>query len=129
MNYMEKVNHTFKGDGSFPTPEAGVNWQVGFEHGYQYGMKVIKIGKGYDPFPGNSNKGWFGNGFAEGVNSAYSFILHRDYPNFNSVIYDKNTGITTITLKDGRDIRLSEKGKKISSPWWKRIFTFKTNGI
>jgi hypothetical protein len=79
---------TFKGDGSFPTPEAGVNWQLGFDHGYDYAIKNYQLGKKFNPFPGDSNKGWFGNGFAEGVNSGRSFIIHRDYPNLKSIGYE-----------------------------------------
>lgn len=114
---MENVNHTFKGDGSFPTPEAGVNWQIGFDHGREYGMKVVKIGNGYDPFPGDSNKGWFGNGFAEGVKSAYSFILFSEYPQLIGTDYDPDTKTTIIKFKNGRFVKIKWNGNRMIRTW------------
>jgi len=108
---MDKiVTHIkFKGDGSFLNPEDGVNWQLGFDHGLEYGLSVIKIGKKYNPFPGDSNKGWFGNGFAEGVKSAYIQVLNRDYPNWCSVGYEggvTNMDWCIITFKNGNWVRI-----------------------
>lgn len=117
---------TFSGDGSFPNPEDGVNWQLGFDHGREYGMKVIKIGKGYDPFPGDSNKGWFGNGFAEGVKSAYSFILFRDYPGLNSTDYDPNTKAYIIRFKYGGWVKINWDGE-IRKRKWSSLFPFLYN--
>lgn len=133
---MTEVMHfTFKGDGSFPNPEDGVNWQLGFDHGYQYGLKVIKIGKSYDPFPGESRKGWFGNGFAEGVKSAYYFVLFRGYPQLRSTDYDPATKTAIIKFRYGYYVKIKWEGErqiiKWSSPMaylyneWTKIFNRK----
>jgi|SRR5690348_14455555 len=106
----EVISHTFKGDGSFPSPEAGVNWQIGFDHGYQYALENLKIGKDFDPFPGDSRKGWFGNGFAEGVKSGRISVLNRDYPGWNRLDYETESGIgitaTIVGFKNGNYIRI-----------------------
>jgi hypothetical protein len=111
----ETIHHTFKGDGRFPSPEAGVNWQLGFDHGYEYAVKNFEWGRKFDPFPGDSNKGWFGNGFAEGVISGRSFVTQRDYPNLSSMSLNSSTGILgdpkadhwyVITFKNGNWIRV-----------------------
>lgn len=129
------IKHTFKGDGSFPNPEDGVNWQIGFDHGREYGMKVVKIGKGYDPFPGDSNKGWFGNGFAEGVKSAYSFILFSEYPQLISTDYDPKTRTTIINFRHRHFVKIKWEGEIRTTKWsspmailyneWTKIFNRK----
>lgn len=111
------IHHTFRGDGSFPNPEDGVNCQLGFDHGREYGMKVIKIGKDYDPFPGESRKGWFGNGFAEGVKSAYSFILFSEYPQLRSTDYDPSTRTTIIKFRHGYFVKIKWDGEIRTIKW------------
>lgn len=105
----ETIKHTFKGDGSFPKPEDGVNWQLGFDHGLDYALNNYKVGKKFDPFPGDSNKGWFGNGFAEGVKSGYIMVLNREYPNWNSIGGEGgeySNEWCVITFKNGNFIRI-----------------------
>lgn len=113
----ETIHHTFKGDGSFPNPEDGVNWRIGFEHGREYGMKVIKIGKGYDPFPGESNKGWFGNGFAEGVKSAYTYILFSEFPQLRRTYHDPGTRTTIINFRYGFFVHIKWEGETRIVKW------------
>lgn len=104
----ESITHKFSGDGKIKPVDA-VNWQLGFDHGYQYAIENCKIGKRFDPFPGDSNKGWFGNGFAEGVISGRSFVLNRDYPNWCSVGYEGGKyemDWCIVTFKNGNWIRI-----------------------
>lgn len=131
----DTLTHTFRGDGSFPNPEDGINCQLGWEHGYEYGKSVIKIGKGYDPFPGDSNKGWFGNGFAEGVKSAYSFILFSEYPQLRRTDYDPATGTMIIEFRYGYFVKIRWEGEKRIIKWsspmafvyneWTKVFNKK----
>lgn len=108
------TKETFKGDGSFPNPEDGVNWQLGYDHGLQYALSNYTLGKRFDPFPGDSNKGWFGNGFAEGVISGRSRIIDRDYPNWSSISLCSQSGVIgdgskmwyEIIFKDGTRIKV-----------------------
>ncbi len=114
MNWIDKLinkvikkpvtqtfTHTFSGKCTM-TEQNKIDFDNGWQFAVDFYLKNYTLVTGFKvPFPDWTNKGYWSNGFAEGIISGHSKVMDRDYP--NTISYTNNCdGTHTLKYKDGR---------------------------